>query len=223
MKCIATANGTFVFKGAAGAVGANAARPITLSDPPELTVDNTGTKLVSTGTLNAESVSEWGIESALQWQSFYGQAGYFGYGVDQRGALPAYDFDGWYAQAAFVLTGESRNYNGATASFTSPKPRIPFSLAGGGWGAWEIAGRFSDLNLNDNPGTLGHALPTGGLRGGDQRIWSAAVNWYPNSALKFALQYQNVDISRIGTFQGIANSDVGQSFDTIALRSQISF
>jgi phosphate-selective porin OprO/OprP len=223
VKALASANGTYVFKVADSAVGANAIRPITLADPPELTVDNTGARLVSTGALNAANVSQWGLEGALEWQSLYTQAGYFGYSVDQRAALPSYNFDGWYAEALFVLTGESRPYNSATASFTNPRPRIPFSFSGGGWGAWEVAGRYSDLNLNDNAGTLGHALPPDGLRGGGQRIWTAGLNWYPNNALKFELQYQNVNISRIGTFQGVSNSDVGQTYDTIALRSQISF
>ncbi len=159
----------------------------------------------------------------MQHDSLYAQAGWFGYGVDQRGTLPSYAFDGWYAEATFVLTGESRPYNTASASFTSPKPRIPFSLSGGGWGAWELAARYSDLDLNDHPGAIGQALPVGGLRGGNQRILSAALNWYPNSAIKFGLQYQNVGISRIGTFQSLANQEVGQSFDTIALRSQIQF
>jgi phosphate-selective porin OprO/OprP len=223
MKAVISGNGTYVFKAADAALGGNSARPITLSDPPELTVDTTGTKLVSTGTLNAESVSQWGVEGALQWQSVYGQAGYFGYDVDQRGTAPSYDFSGWYAEATFVLTGESRNYNAATASFTNPKPHAPFSLSGDGWGAWEVAARYSDLDLNDNAGTIGKALPADGIRGGDQRILSAALNWYPNPALKFSLQFQNVDISRIGTFQTIANQDVGQTFNTVAFRSQISF
>jgi phosphate-selective porin OprO/OprP len=223
IKAVASANGTYVFRVADSAIGANAARPITLSDPPELTVDNTGAKLVSTGSLNAENVGEWGLEGALEWKSLYTQAGYFGYSVGQRDALPSYDFDGWYAEATFVLTGETRLYNASTASFTNPKPRIPFSFSDGGWGAWEVAGRYSDLDLNDNSGVLGKSLPMDGLRGGDQRIWTAGLNWYPNNALKFELQFQNVEIGRIGTFQGVANSDVGQTYNTIALRSQISF
>jgi phosphate-selective porin OprO/OprP len=223
LKALASGNGTYVFKAADGGVGPNAARPITLGDPPELTVDNTGTKLVSTGTLNAASVGEWGLEGAVQWKSLYTQAGYFGYAVDQRAALPSFNFDGWYAQATFVLTGETRVYNTASAAFSNPKPRIPFSFKGGGWGAWELAARYSDLDLNDHAGQLGQNLPADGIRGGDQRIWTAGLNWYPNNALKFELQFQNVEVSRIGTFQNVANSSVGQSYDTIALRSQISF
>jgi phosphate-selective porin OprO/OprP len=223
LKVLGSVNGTYVFKAPDAAPGANAARPFTLNDPPELTVDNTGTKLITTGTLNAESITQWGVEGAVQSGSLYTQAGYFGYNVDQRGSASSYSFDGWYGEATWVLSGERRVYNSSTASFTNPKPRIPFSLKGGGWGAWEVAARYSDLDLNDNPGVLGQNTPTGGLRGGDQRILTGALNWYPNSAIKIELQVQNVEISRLGTFQGTPNSKIGQAYDTVALRTQIQF
>lgn len=228
---VISGNGTYVFKVADSAAGPNSPRPITLNDPPELTVDNTGTKLVTSGSINATNVWEWGIESGAQWRNFYGQAGYFLYGIDQRGAPGAFDFNGWYAQATWVITGESRNYSTTNGAFSNPKPRVPFSLSGDGWGAWEVAGRFSDMDFNDNAGALGQPIPVGGDRGGDQRIWTFGLNWYPNSVLKFELQYQNVDVGRIGTIPAVAgtgghpaisNAEVGQSFDTIALRSQIS-
>jgi phosphate-selective porin OprO/OprP len=113
-------------------------------------------------------------------------------------------------------------------SFSNPKPRIPFALDGWGPGAWELAARYSDLNLNDHAGVLGAAMPAGGIRGGDQRIATVALNWYPNNALKFSLQWQNVDVSRIGTIPAgfghgvLNNAEVGQSFDTFAFRSQLS-
>jgi phosphate-selective porin OprO/OprP len=95
-------------------------------------------------------------------------------------------------------------------------------------GAWEIAARYSDLDLNDHAGLLGHPVPAGGIRGGDQRIFTAALNWYPNAALKFTLQWQEDQISRIGTIPAgfghgvLNNADVGQNFSTLAFRSQIS-
>lgn len=227
-KIVLSGNGTYVFKAADASAAPNAASALTLSDPPELTVDNTGTKLVSTGALNAAKVWEWGVESAAQWDSLYAQAGYFGYGVDLRDSSVSYDFNGWYAQATWVLTGESRNYSTTSGAFSNPKPRIPFSLEGGGWGAWEFAARYSDLDLNDRAGRIGQNLSADGIRGGEQRIWTRGLNWYPNSALKFELQYQNVDIDRIGTIPAgfghgtLDNVQVGQSFDTLALRSQIA-
>ena len=228
-KIVVGANGTYVFKVADSAAGAGAPGNFTLSGAPELTVDNTGSKLVSTGTLNARRVAQWGLESAGQWKNFYGQAGYFGFHVEQRAAAPSVDFGGWYAQASWVITGESRNYNTGSGAFGSPKPAKPFALDGSGWGAFEVAARYSDLNLNDNQGVLGSAMPAGGVRGGDQRVATVGLNWYPNTMLRFELQAQNVQVSRIGTIpagfgHGVqANAQVGQAFNTLALRTQISF
>ncbi len=65
------------------------------------------------------------------------------------------------------------------------------------------------------------------MRGGDQRIISLGINWYPNSVLKFMLQAQNVQISRLNGATAAppiaANGSLGQAFNTVALRSQISF
>ncbi len=229
LKAVLSANGTYVFKLPDTVTAPGSTSPITLSDPPELTVDNTGTKFVTSGSINADRVAEWGIESAVQWKSLYGQAGYFGYEIAPRAAAaPDLNFDGWYAQATWVITGENRNYSTASGAFTNPKPRIPFSLDGWGPGAWELAARYSDLDMNDHAGAIGSALPSGGIRGGDQRIFTAAINWYPNSALKFSLQWQTVSIDRIGTIPAgfghgaLNNAQVGQDFDTLAFRSQIA-
>lgn len=67
-----------------------------------------------------------------------------------------------------------------------------------------------------------------GIRGGEQQIVTAAINWYPVSALKFSVQAQNVHINRIGTIPaGFGhgtenNANVGQTYNTIAFRSQLS-
>ena len=228
-KLLASAAATYVLRGPDAAAGAASARNITLQDGPELTTDDNSLRLISTGAINTATAWNYGVEGAAEWRNIYTQAGYFGFGMDQRTAgAPDLNFDGWYAQASWIITGESRPYNVANGSFSNPKPRVTFSLDGWGPGAWELAARYSDLNLNDRPGVLGSALPAGGIRGGDQRIFTAEINWYPNSVLKFALQYQNTDVNRIGTIPAgfghgvLNNAQVGQTFDTFAFRSQIS-
>lgn len=228
-KLLASAGGSYVFRGGDATAGAGSARNITLQDGPELTTDDNSLRLISTGAINTETAWNYGLEGAAEWRSVYTQAGYYGFGMDQIAAgAPTLDFDGWYAQATWIITGESRPYNTANGSFSNPKPRIPFSLDGWGPGAWELAVRYSDLDLNDHAGVLGAALPVGGIRGGEQSIFTAEINWYPNSVLKFGLQYQNTDINRIGTIPAgfghgvLNNAQVGQRFDTIAFRSQIS-
>jgi phosphate-selective porin OprO/OprP len=209
----------------------NSPRPFALSNPPELNVDDNSTKLVSLPAANGANVTDawnWNLESAVTYNNFLAQGGYFKYGVDQRGitSLRGLGFDGWYAEASWVLTGESRGYSAANAAFTNPKPRVNFSPSDGGWGAFELAGRYSTLDLNDNQGAVGGALPAGGVRGGEQRIATVGLNWYPNQALKFTLQAQNVQASKIGTTTAVppvANANLGQNFNTIALRSQLAF
>ncbi len=228
-RVVLSAAGSDVLHAPDASAGAGSARNVTLQDPPEITIDDQSTKLVTTGAIDASNAWGYGLEGAAQWQNLFAQGGYFGYGITPRNkALSSQDFSGWYAQATWVITGESKGYNTQTASFTAPKPRIPFSFDGWGPGAWELALRYSDLDLNDNAGVLGSGLPAGGNRGGEQQIATVALNWYPVSALKFSLQLQNVHINRIGTIPAgfghgtLNNADVGQVFDTVAFRSQLS-
>ncbi|MEI9885622.1 MAG: porin [Rhizomicrobium sp.] len=228
-KVLVSAAGSWVFRGPDAVAGPGSPRNITLQDGPELTEDDNSIRLISTGALSVASAWNYGLEAAAEWRNFYGQAGYFGFGMDQMAAgAPTLDFEGWYAQATWIITGESRPYNVPNGAFSNPKPRIPFSLDGWGPGAWELAARYSDLDLNDHAGALGAALPAGGIRGGDQRIVTVELNWYPTSNLKFAIQWQNIDVNRIGTIPAgfghgvLNNAQVGQTLDTVAFRSQIS-
>ncbi len=233
-KFIVTANGTDVFKPGESTPGPASARNITFSGNPEITVDDNGTSLVSTGSINANHAFAYGFEGGLQWTSLYAQGGWFGYDIDRRAsALSDPHFDGWYAQVSYFLTGEARVYNAATASFATPRPRVNFSLdEGGGWGAFEVAARYDVLDLNDRAGVIGAAAPADGIRGGEQKVWTLGLNWYPNANLKFMLDYERIDVDRIGNIAAVAgpgghaaidNTDVGQTIDAFALRSQIGF
>jgi phosphate-selective porin OprO/OprP len=222
-RFVLSGTGADMFRGPDSVAGIGSARTLSLAVAPELTVDSQGTKLVSTGAVNTENALFWGVEAGGNWQNFYGQGGYFAYDMHQRvtplgPAKPNLNFDGWYAQASWVITGESKGYSTANAAFTSPRPRIPFSMSGGGWGAWELAARYSDVDLNDHSGTFGLATPFGGMRGGEQKIWTTGVNWYPNSVLRFSLDYQWIDIGRLGS----TGANVGQNLQALSLRSQIS-
>ncbi|MGN6148643.1 MAG: OprO/OprP family phosphate-selective porin [Rhizomicrobium sp.] len=215
-RFVLSGTGADMFRGNDSAPGPGSPRSLTLSVSPELTVDSNGTKLVSTGGVNTDSASFWGVEAGGNWRNFYGQAGYFGYAISQRVTAPAatkpdLNFNGWYAQASWILTGESRGYSVANAAFTAPTPDGP-------WGAWELAGRYSDVDLNDKTGVFGLATPYGGVRGGEQKIWTAGINWYPNTALRFSLDYQWIDVDRLSG----AGADIGQNVQALSLRSQIA-
>jgi len=217
--------GTDVFRPGDSNGSVASPRPFSISNPPEVNLDDNSTKLVSVSNANVTDAWAWNLESAVTYNNFLAQAGYFKYGMDLRGVttLRGQGFDGWYVEGSWVLSGESRGWSAANAAFTGPKPRVNFSPNNGGWGAFELAARYSTLDLNDNAGVVGGALPAGGVRGGEQRISTLGLNWYPNQALKFTLQAQNVQASRIGTLGTTLNADIGQNFNTIAFRSQLAF
>jgi phosphate-selective porin OprO/OprP len=225
-----SASGAYVLKAADTAAGPGAARLLTLSSIPELSVDSTAARLISTGAINTDHVTIWGVEAATQWASLYVQGGYFDYAMERRqSSLSDPDFSGWYVQGSWVITGEARGYNAQNAVFTQPKPRIAFSPETGGWGAWEFAARYSVVDFDYRAGHAGAPGPADGIRGGEQQIWTIGLNWYPNSVIRFAFDYQHIDVDRLGTIPAfgpdpaIPNTQIGQEIDMFSLRTQVSF
>lgn len=169
------------------------------SGPEVSTVDSN--RLVDTGALSADNYASGGVELAGLYGPFYAQAEYLVASVNQKGSLPNLNFDGGYATVSYALTGESRGYKSGV--FTRIKPKNPFSLKGGGLGAWEIAARYSTINLND-----------GAVHGGTQDNYEAGINWYPNEYIRFALDYVNFDANKAG---------VKNSGDAIVTRVGVSW
>jgi phosphate-selective porin OprO/OprP len=58
----------------------------------------------------------------------------------------------------------------------------------------------------------------GGIRGGEQKIWTAGINWYPNPAIRFVLDFQHTDVSRLNG----AGAGIGADLDAVSLRTQLS-
>jgi len=192
--------------------------PVQLRERPELRID--GTRLIDTGALDAKSVSVLGGEAAFGFRNVLLEGEYFKYDIDRRGStLRNPKFDGWYLQGSWVLTGETRVYNPTEARYDAPKPNYNFSPDANAWGAFELAARYSVVNLNDNAGALGTATPVGGIRGGEQKITTVGVNWYLNPTIRLMLDYQNVDVNRLNA----AGVQIGQSYNAVAARAQFSF
>ena len=188
---------------------------ITFSDRPELRVDNF--TLLNTGTINARSGYTAGLEGAVSWGPFLAEAEDFWYGIDRRAPAAGAtnpNFSGWYVDASWVLTGEFRKYNTQTASYTRPSPAASFDPENGDWGAWELAGRYSSTDLDYH---ITSATAADRIFGGEQYIWTAGLNFYPNDIVKFMVDWQNVDVKNIGK---LGNND---KYDTINLRAQVSF
>jgi len=101
-----------------------------------------------------------------------------------------------------------------------------------GWGALEVAGRFSIVNLNSpylttarlGPAYTAPGVFTGGTTsygGGEQTSYGVGLNWYPNLNMKFTLDYEHVVVDNPQVYGG-ANYR-GATIDWIGTRSQLVF
>lgn len=191
--------------------------PITVEDRPELRTD--GTRLVSTGPIDSSGARHYGLELAAQKQNFLIQGEYFDIAVDRRNKpanISDPKFSGWYVEGGWVLTGEARKYNPANFAFDAPTITNPFDPKAGTWGAWELAARYSVLDLNHHEYAT---VAADRVRGGLQEIATVGVNWFPNSVVKFSLDYLDVDVDR----RDATGVQIGQSYKAVNLRSQYAF
>ena len=226
------AHGSRVFSVADTAGPPNAAEivatrfPVQFQERPELRVD--GTRLIGTGNINARHVTEGGLELASQYGPLYLQGEYERISIDRRDS-PLRDphFHGFYVEGGFMLTGERRKYNTGTFAFDGPPVNHPFDIQHGTFGAVEVVGRYSLVDLNYRQGNAGTAPTAFAVRGGEQKIYAAGVNWYLNPVIRFMFDYQHVTIDRLSpsamTYLTPAGAQIGQHYDTIAIRSQLAF
>jgi phosphate-selective porin OprO/OprP len=228
------ASGTYVFHPPDAGVDAGGTRyGIRFRDRPELRVDST--RLIDTGAIDARHAYAVGAELGGNWRNFQVQGEKFWYGIERRnpGALDDPTFGAWYLEGSWMITGESRRYNMASGSYQNARPFVPFT-SHGGLGAWELALRYSNTDLNFNAGSGGAALPNS-VRGGEQDIWALALNWYLNANFRLQLNYLDIDVDRLNPSRtgslvfGPApasppfGAQIGQHLHAYALRSQFSF
>jgi len=87
-------------------------------------------------------------------------------------------FWGFYLFGSYFLTGEHRNYGTRAGTFFPLQPKHNFHPRKGRWGAWELAVRFSYVDLNDKD-----------IRGGKEANFTAGLNWYLTRKTRFMLNY----------------------------------
>lgn len=96
---------------------------------------------------------------------------------------------GGFVGVSHFLTGEHRAFNREDGHYVGKfAPRSPFSLSAGGTGAWEVAGRYSHVDLTD-----------GAIDGGRMTRVTGALSWYPNGYWRIEFNYGHGVLVRGGT------------------------
>jgi len=155
------------------------------------------TRLVDTGTISmVDNIQRYGLEAAAVMGPFSIQGEYLKASVSRESGFSDADFDGSYISASYFLTGESRPYKAKKGVFGRVKPKSKS-------GAWEVAARYSTLDLDD-----------GAIQGGEEDNWTLGLNWYVNPHVRIMANYIDVDVEKAG---------VDDNPNIFAVRTQIDF
>jgi phosphate-selective porin OprO/OprP len=136
-------------------------------------------RLVDSGNLApTDSIDRRGLEALWIDGPWSLQGEYLDATVKLSNGKPDYNADGYYAFLSWVVTGESRTYAGGNVGDIKPQGR---------YGALELAVRYSELDLDDDP-----------VLGGRERDWTIGANWYINRYLKLQTNYVHAQSDRRG-------------------------
>ena len=121
-------------------------------------------------------------------------------------------FFGFYLYGSYFITGEHRRYDTLRSTFVGIEPKHDFRPFQNQWGAWELAARISYLDLNDSP-----------IAGGEERNFTAGVNWYLRSNARVMINYIRADLRVEAARCGQRRSVDDGSADIFQIRFHIFF
>ena len=123
--------------------------------------------------------------------------------LNRTNALSDLQFNGYWGYVAYMLTGEHVPWERESGTLGRVKPFENFFLVDttrgyrdGGWGAWQVAARYSNADLTDDDitGGVGNAVTIG-------------LNWYWNTNAKMMFNYVYGHIDERGPIDGFSAGD----------------
>jgi len=159
-------------------------------------------RIVDTGKFDANSVTRGVLEAAYINGPFHVQGEYYHTEVErQLSGMKDLSFAGYYVEAGLFLTNDSVSYKASKGSYSKVKPT-------GNNGAWQIAARFSNLDLTDED--------ISGSKGGEAESFTLGLNWFATPNIRFSANY--IDILDVDG--GPTDGDEPSAF---TFRSQVEF
>jgi phosphate-selective porin OprO/OprP len=152
----------------------------------------TGNRWIDTGVMaGAQDYQLLGLEGAVNLGalSFVGE--YMGAQVHRTGGRQDVRFDGGYIYIAYFLTGEYTPWERRSGTLGRTKPLENFfparhhqEGAARGWGAWQVAARYSHGDFADDD-----------IFGGIGNSFTFGLNWWWNSHARMQFNYIYGDLS----------------------------
>jgi len=200
-------NENVIHLGAAASYRGDGGDELRFRERPESHV--TSTRLVDTGTISDYSNQTLlGAEAAAVFGPFSLQGEYMQTSVDVDGPGSDPDFSGWYVFGSYFLTGEHRPYKASSGTFGRVKPK---SVVGkGGHGAWELAARYSSIDLDDS-----------GIDGGEEDNITVGLNWYATPNIRFMANYIRASTDPTSEVKYASAGD--EDANIYQLRGQVDF
>jgi phosphate-selective porin OprO/OprP len=132
---------------------------------------------VDTDLIGGDKTRQYDLEASWRHGPFWLATEYVGTEVDSP-AGGGLNFSGYRVSASWIITGEMREYRFKSGTM-GPVP-VSRSVREHGIGAWEVAARWSSLDLTD-----------GTVDGGEMDILSLAVNWWltPTAMVNWNYRY----------------------------------
>jgi phosphate-selective porin OprO/OprP len=135
------------------------------------------------GVAQDERLTRWGLEAEYLYGPFSARSEYLSGHFERVGTSTRFsdlDVSGFYINLGYVLTGEDAPHNAPI------RPRAIFKPTEGGWGAWQLVGRYQVLRTDQGLLNLGLA------RGTDKaESVTIGLNWHPNKHIRFQFNFDH--------------------------------
>jgi phosphate-selective porin OprO/OprP len=140
-------------------------------------------------------------------------------GVENTSTLPIHaaylQNTAWEVSGGWVLTGENASFNGVI-------PKHPFDPRQGHWGAWQVVGRYEELNVDPKAFSGGFANSASASAA---QAWAVGLNWYLNQNIRADASYAHTTFT--GGESAVATSAPGSVSshpeDVFFTRLQLAF
>lgn len=125
------------------------------------------------------------------------------------GQLATTTHDSWSGQVSFLLTDD-------TATFGHIVPKRPVNPSKNQWGAWEIAARYAQLNID--PLTFASNMADPGVSILRAKSATVGLNWYLNANVRLTANFVHTDFTGAARAYHAASHEDGLMF-----RTQLTF